>query len=95
MTSDQSDVYFGGISVIVFGDMAQIEPVAAKQVFFRPKGEIVSLCHDLFRAINFDINMRQGDDRIFFDCLCRMRNGMENCDCSFWETYLIIDRMLG
>ncbi|CAF1231792.1 unnamed protein product [Adineta ricciae] len=75
MTSDQSDVYFGGISVIVFGDMAQIEPVAAKQVFFRPKGEIVSLWHDLFRAINFDINMRQGDDRIFFDSLCRMRKG--------------------
>ncbi|CAF4997261.1 unnamed protein product, partial [Rotaria sp. Silwood1] len=75
-TSDKSDVYFGGIPIIVFGDMAQIEPVAAKQVFYRPLGELFSLWHDLFRPINFDINMRQGNDRIFFDCLCRMRMGI-------------------
>ncbi|CAF3345272.1 unnamed protein product [Rotaria sp. Silwood2] len=67
-TLDKCDVYFGGIPVIVFGDMAQIEPVAAKQVFYRPLGELFSLWHDLFRPINFDINMRQGDDRVFFDC---------------------------
>ncbi|CAF3454536.1 unnamed protein product [Rotaria sp. Silwood1] len=67
-TLDKCDVYFGGIPVIVFGDMAQIEPVAAKQVFYRPLGELFSLWHDLFRPINFDINMRQGDDRLFFDC---------------------------
>ncbi|CAF4232747.1 unnamed protein product, partial [Adineta steineri] len=30
-TFDKSDTYFGGIPVIAFGDMAQIEPVAAKQ----------------------------------------------------------------
>ncbi|CAF4397463.1 unnamed protein product, partial [Adineta steineri] len=74
-TFDKSDTYFGGIPVIAFGDMAQIEPVAAKQVFYRPSGELFSLWHDLFRPINFDINMRQGNDRLFFDCLCRMRIG--------------------
>ncbi|CAF4440570.1 unnamed protein product, partial [Rotaria sp. Silwood2] len=74
-TLDKCDVYFGGIPVIVFGDMAQIEPVAAKQAFYRPFGELFSLWHDLFRPINFDINMRQGDDRLFFDCLCRLRMG--------------------
>ncbi|CAF4302547.1 unnamed protein product [Rotaria sp. Silwood2] len=73
--SHNCDSYFGNIPVIVFGDMAQIEPVAAKQVFYRPSGELFSLWHDLFRSINFDINMRQGDDRVFFDCLCRMRIG--------------------
>ena len=77
-TSDKSDVYFGNIPVIVFGDMAQIEPVAAKQVFYRPPGELFSLWHDLFRPINFDINMRQGEDRVFFECLCQMRMGMLN-----------------
>ncbi|CAF4026002.1 unnamed protein product [Rotaria sordida] len=35
-TLDKCDIYFGGLPVIVFGDMAQIEPVAAKQVFYRP-----------------------------------------------------------
>ncbi|CAF1487611.1 unnamed protein product, partial [Adineta ricciae] len=75
LTAGESDVYFGGIPIIVFGDMAQIEPVAAKQVFFRPRGELFSLWHDLFRPVNFDINMRQGNDRLFFDCLCRMRTG--------------------
>ncbi|CAF0877342.1 unnamed protein product [Adineta steineri] len=74
-TFDKSDTYFGGIPVIAFGDMAQIEPVAAKQVFYRPSGELFSLWHDLFRPINFDINMRQGNDRLFFDYLCRMRMG--------------------
>ena len=65
-TTNQSHVYFGGIPIIVFGDMAQIEPVAAKQVFYCPPVELFSLWHDLFRPINFDINMRQGDDRMFF-----------------------------
>ena len=78
LTSDKCNVYFGGVSVIVFGDMAQIEPVAAKQVFYRPSGELFSLWHDLFRPIDFNINMRQGDDRLFFDCLCRMRMGTFN-----------------
>ncbi|CAF3453929.1 unnamed protein product [Rotaria socialis] len=77
-TSDKCDVYFGGIPMIVFGDMAQIEPVAAKQVFYRPLGEFFSLWHDLFRPINFDINMRQEDDRVFFNCLCRMRIGTKH-----------------
>ncbi|CAF3924025.1 unnamed protein product [Rotaria sp. Silwood1] len=61
-TSDKSDTYFGGIPVIAFGDMAQIEPIAAKQIFYRPPDELFSLWHDLFRPINFDINMRPGDD---------------------------------
>ncbi|CAF1420076.1 unnamed protein product [Rotaria sordida] len=42
-TLDKCDIYFGGLPVIVFGDMAQIEPVAAKQVFYRPLGELFSL----------------------------------------------------
>ncbi|CAF3435365.1 unnamed protein product, partial [Rotaria socialis] len=75
LTSTQCDKYFGGIPILVFGDMAQIEPVAARQVFYQPLGELFSLWHDLFRPINFKINMRQGDDRCFFDCLCRMRMG--------------------
>lgn len=55
-------MYFGGIPLIVFGDMAPIGPVAAKQVFYRPPGELFSLWQDLFRPINVNINMRQGDD---------------------------------
>ncbi|CAF4385944.1 unnamed protein product, partial [Rotaria magnacalcarata] len=75
-TADKSDVYFGNISVLLFGDLAQCEPVAAKQIFWAPAGEIFSLWSHLFRPINFNINMRQGEDRNFFDILCRMRLGI-------------------
>ncbi|CAF1648403.1 unnamed protein product [Rotaria magnacalcarata] len=74
--SDKSSVYFGNIPVLLFGDLAQCEPVAAKQIFWRAPGEIFSLWSDLFRPISFNINMRQGDDRVFFDVLCRMRLGI-------------------
>ncbi|CAF1310613.1 unnamed protein product [Rotaria sordida] len=74
--ADKSDVYFGNIPVLLFGDLAQCEPVAAKQIFWRPSGETFSLWSDLFRPINFNINMRQGEDRQFFDILCRMRLGI-------------------
>ncbi|CAF4040233.1 unnamed protein product [Rotaria sordida] len=74
--ADKSDVYFGNIPVVLFGDLAQCEPVAAKQIFWRPSGETFSLWSDLFRPINFNINMRQGEDREFFDILCRMRLGI-------------------
>ncbi|CAF4168613.1 unnamed protein product, partial [Adineta steineri] len=76
--SDKSGVYFGNIPVLLFGDLAQCEPVAAKQIFWRPPGETFSLWADLFRPINFNINMRQGEDRQFFDILCRMRLGEYN-----------------
>ena len=75
--SDKSDVYFGNIPVLLFGDLAQCEPVAAKQIFWHAPGETFSLWSDLFRPINFDINMRQGEDREFFDILCRMRSGIQ------------------
>lgn len=74
--SDKSGVYFGNIPLLLFGDLAQCEPVAAKQIFWRAPGEIFSLWSDLFRPISFNINMRQGDDRVFFDVLCRMRLGI-------------------
>ncbi|CAF3566882.1 unnamed protein product, partial [Rotaria socialis] len=35
-TADKSDIYFGNISVLLFGDLAQCEPVAAKQIFWAP-----------------------------------------------------------
>ncbi|CAF1406834.1 unnamed protein product [Adineta steineri] len=76
--SDKSGVYFGNIPVLLFGDLAQCEPVAAKQIFWRPPGETFSLWADLFRPINFNINMRQGEDRQFFNILCRMRLGEYN-----------------
>lgn len=73
--SDKSGAYFGNISILLFGDLAQCEPVAAKQIFWSPQGETFSLWADLFRPINFNINMRQGEDKEFFDILCRMRLG--------------------
>ncbi|CAF1475069.1 unnamed protein product [Adineta steineri] len=78
--SDKSGVYFGNIPVLLFGDLAQCEPVAAKQIFWRAPGETFSLWGDLFRPINFNINMRQGEDRQFFDILSRMRLGEYNQD---------------
>ncbi|CAF4502173.1 unnamed protein product [Rotaria socialis] len=42
-TADKSDIYFGNISVLLFGDLAQCEPVAAKQIFWAPTGETFSL----------------------------------------------------
>ncbi|CAF4534288.1 unnamed protein product [Rotaria socialis] len=66
--------------LLLFGDLAQCEPVAAKQIFWAPTGETFSLWSDLFRPINFNINMRQGEDRTFFDILCQMRLGEYNED---------------
>ncbi|CAF4252301.1 unnamed protein product, partial [Adineta steineri] len=92
--SDKSGVYFGNIPVLLFGDLAQCEPVAAKQIFWRAPGETFSLWADLFRPINFNINMRQGEDRQFFDILSRMRLGYTSGEYNQQDEIIIKSRSI-
>ncbi|PIC37765.1 hypothetical protein B9Z55_016285 [Caenorhabditis nigoni] len=76
-------VPFGGINVCVFGDLLQLAPVNAQQVFqpmsSRTVQEVFSgiggnyTIWDQFEYIELSENMRQKEDLEFSDVMCRMR----------------------
>src|SRR5262249_50185179 len=67
---------FGGKNVIVVGDLGQLPPVQGSQVFFSPVWQ-------LFYPIFLTTSHRQGDDRIFFDILQKIRIGQ--IDHEAWD----------
>ena len=77
----QSHNAFGGIAVILSGDLMQIPPVMARWIFEEPKNEEFQLSHaieplwDQFQPIELRHNHRQGGDRIYGDMLNRIRRG--------------------
>merc|ERR1719239_1211335 len=75
------DDVFGGVSVFVFGDLYQLQPVKARYVFEPPTNKEHALAHTLrdlwklFTVINLEENHRQGEDKIYGDLLNRVRTG--------------------
>ena len=84
----QSVEDFGGLSVILSGDLMQLKPVRARWIFEEPAGKEYQAFHashplwELFEPIELIQNHRQGEDKEYADLLNRMRVG-ENTEEDF------------
>ena len=80
----QNEDTFGGVGVILVGDLLQIPPVRGKQVFqcpnYKPYKESYYLCSlwEEFEVIVFRHNHRQGEESQFVELLNRVRIGEPN-----------------
>ena len=81
-----SDDDFGGLSVILCGDLMQLRPVLAKWIFEEPSNRAFKASYsadslwDLFEPIELTQNHRQGEDKVYADVLNRMRKGLNTED---------------
>ena len=77
---------FGGVSVFLFGDPAQLKPVLGRYIFEAPNCPDYKLAYGdgteslwrSFEVINLEENHRQGKDRIYANMLNRIRLGKQN-----------------
>ena len=75
----QNNLTFGGLAVIVFGDILQIRPPSARHVFLSPQNPRLQLLHEVdnlwkkFKVVILKTNHRQGEDKIYADILNRIR----------------------
>ena len=77
---------FGGIALILCGDLMQLRPVLANCIFEPPKDEGFQISHDmfslwdLFDSVELTKNHRQGNDKQYGDLLNRLRMGKHTKD---------------
>ena len=78
---NQPDLFFGGVSVFLFGDILQLRPVSAYYMFEKPSSStflLVFLIKSLWNQFGVVIlrhNHRQGKDKQYADILNRVRIG--------------------
>ncbi|XP_050338285.1 uncharacterized protein LOC126764671 [Bactrocera neohumeralis] len=72
----RQDACFGGINVLLFGDLMQLPPVRGHQVFQQPE-HMKPATHlwRQFRLVELQQNMRQQEDTTFIDVLNALRVG--------------------
>ena len=77
--TEKMDIPFGGIGVLVFGDLMQLPPVQGRYVFDVPVNKEFFITHGLtprwtmFKPVLLEENHRQGSDRSYADLLNRIR----------------------
>ena len=77
----QNDLDFGGVSVMLCGDLMQLKPVMAAWIFGIPYNEQFKAAHELdplwelFESVELTINHRQGADHEYGNLLNRVRIG--------------------
>ena len=77
---------FGGIAVIVFGDMMQLKPCLGKYIFEAPSNADFKATYHLdsrwnmFESLILEKNHRQGKDKVYADLLNRLRTGDQTTD---------------
>ena len=77
--SEKTDVSFGGIGLIVFGDMMQLKPCMGRYIFQDPLNQDFITTHrinsrwNMFSSIILEKNHRQGKDKQYADLLNRVR----------------------
>ena len=77
----QNEQNFGGISVMLFGDLMQLKPIG-KWIFDKPKSSdywdyhAISPLWEAFEPHQLITNHRQGDDRAYAELLNRLRVGL-------------------
>ena len=79
-TGGRDDVLFGGLNIILFGDLLQLPPVANKMIF-EPCGSKPSLFVTRFEHIQLkdNENKRQENDLRFGELCSRLRVGRHTC----------------
>ena len=76
------NVLFGGLDVILVGDLLQLPPVQSSMVFKKPKSVKLAAAFDVlkiwerFQPIILKENHRQKDEKEWADCLNRFRVGV-------------------
>src|SRR5271154_5268824 len=72
----KSDEIFGGINILLFGDLMQLPPIRGNQVFDQP-ARLAPATHlwRVFRLIELNENMRQQGNKTFVDILNSLRIG--------------------
>jgi hypothetical protein len=79
----QNKLEFGGVAVLLFGDLMQLRPVRAKWIFQPPASPSYCLSHayaplwDLFSCVVLSKNHRQGEDGVYAALLNRLRYGKQ------------------
>ena len=76
--TDDTEVYFGGLSIIAVGDFYQLPPVRDRFVFQNGRGYVPASTHlwrDLFTMVELYTNMRQRNDTNYSEVLNRIRTG--------------------
>ena len=77
------DDVFGGLCMLLFGDLFQLQPVKARYVFKQPTNKEHGLAYTarnlwkLFTVVNLVENHRQGEDKVYGDLLNRVRTGAQ------------------
>ena len=91
----QTDEFFGGVAVVLFGDLMQLKPIKGKWIFEAPSGpaknahELVSLWKEM-EPHTLEINHRQKGDKAFADLLNRIRMGEQTAeDIKILETRVV------
>ena len=76
-------VPFGGVCVMCFGDLLQLQPVCGRYIFERPSDQSYQVTFDLasrwkmLNVINLEVNHRQGGDKTYADLLLRLRTNSQ------------------
>ena len=81
--TDDTEVHFGGISIIAVGDFFQLTPVHDQFVFQDGKGHVQGATHlwrTLFTVFELTTNMRQRNDTTFSEVLNHIRTGSHTPD---------------
>ena len=82
----QCEQDFGGVAVLLFGDLMQLQPVNGYWIFETPQSEKFLMSHTLyplwqqFQPFVLKENHRQGEDRVFGDLLNRLRLGWKGSE---------------
>ena len=73
---------FGGVSILLFGDLMQLQPVKARWIFDEPRNPSFALSYtvrslwSLFEVVELKTNHRQGDNKDYAELLNRVRIGI-------------------
>ena len=76
---ERPGVPFGGVAVLLFGDMLQLRPVLGAFPFEKPKNPDFQATFalqnrwEMFKVLNLEVNHRQGNDKDYADMLNRIR----------------------
>ena len=76
--TDDTEIYFGGISIIAVGDFFQLQPVRDQFVFQDGKGHVQGATHlwrNLFTVFELTTNMCQRNDITYSEVLNHIRTG--------------------